>query len=394
MKRIPVAGPWITDKEVQYVADAAAGGWYERANEYQTRFEKAFAERVGVAHAIALPHCTSAIHLALVGLGIGPGDEVIIPEITWIATAAPVSYVGATPVFVDVDPTTWCITAAAIQKAITSKTKAVITVDLYGGMPDYDALLKVTEERGIALIEDAAQSIGATYHGKMIGSFGRAAVFSFHGSKTLTTGEGGMLVTDDTQLHQRVLFLRDHGRPPGDKLFLNSEVAFKYRMSAMQAAMGLAQTERLDELIEKKRTIFGWYRDALACIPGVTLNTEPDGTKNVYWMVTVVLDPKYGLDKNALMKGLADRGIDTRPFFAPLSSQKAYSGTATSDYAARHNTVAYAISSHAINLPSALCLTKEQVDYVCEQFKALLLSANANPVQLSADPQAPHAPQN
>jgi perosamine synthetase len=387
MKRIPVAGPWITDKEVQYVADAAANAWYERANEYQTRFETEFARRLGVAHAVALPHCTAAIHLSLVALGIGPGDEVIIPEITWIATAAPVSYVGATPVFVDVDPNTWCLSAAALEKAITPRTKAVITVDLYGGMPDYDAITAITQKHGIALIEDAAQSIGASYHGKMIGSFGRTSVFSFHGSKTLTTGEGGMLATDDSQLHQRVLFLRDHGRPPGDKLFLNSEVAFKYRMSAVQAAMGLAQTERLDDLISRKRAIFGWYRDALGEIPGVRMNTEPAGTHNVYWMVTVVLDPKYGLDKNALMKGLSERGIDTRPFFAPLSSQGAYEAFAGSAGARERNPVAYAVSSHAINLPSALCLTKDQVDYVCAQFKLLLLT-QSRPTQSYVDRSA------
>lgn len=391
MKRIPVAGPWITDKEVQYVADAAANGWYERANEYQTRFEKAFAERAGTAHAVALPHCTAAIHLSLVALGIGPGDEVIIPEITWIATAAPVSYVGATPVFVDVDPKTWCITATAIEKAITPRTKAVITVDLYGGMPDYQAILAITEKHGIALIEDAAQSIGALYHGRKIGSFGRVSVFSFHGSKTLTTGEGGMLATNDSALHQRVLFLRDHGRPPGDKLFLNSEVAFKYRMSAVQAAMGLAQTERLDDLIERKRAIFAWYRDGLGEIPGVTINVELPDTRNVYWMVTVVLDPKYGLDKNALMKGLSDRGIDTRPFFAPLTSQGAYQSHSGSAGARARNPVAYAVSSHAINLPSALCLTKDQVDYVCAQFKLLLLT-NAKPTRSYADQSAKFEP--
>lgn len=371
MKRIPVAGPWITEKEVTYVTDAARFGWYERAGEYQGRFERALANKIGVKHAIALPHCTSAIHLALHALGIKEGDEVIVPEITWIATAAPIQYVGATPVFADVDPIRWCLDPDKLPRYITPRTKAVITVDLYGSMPDYKKILAITEPRKIALIEDAAQSAGAHWNGKMAGSFGRAGVFSFHGSKTLTTGEGGMLVTNDDALHARVLFLRDHARQPGDKLFLNSEVGFKYRMSGTQAAMGLAQTERLDELVQKKRTIFSWYRDLLCDVKGITLNSEPEGLYNVYWMVSIIVDKSYGLDKNALMRRLDDRGIDTRPFFAPLSSQQAYAGTAAAA-AGAHNHTAYALSSHAINLPSALCLTFDDVRYVCQELRALL----------------------
>lgn len=372
MKRIPVAGPWITEKEVAYVADAAASGWYERAAEYPQRFERALAERVGVKHAVALPHCTSALHLALVALGVGPGDEVIVPEITWIATAAPIQYVGAQPVFADVDPITWCLTAESVQRVMTEKTKAVISVDLYGGMPEYGRLKGLCDEWGIALVEDAAQAIGALSGDKAAGSFGVAGTFSFHGSKTLTTGEGGMLVTDDEALYREVLFLRDHGRAPGDKLFLNSKVAFKYRMSAVQAALGLAQTERLDALIDKKREIFGWYQTALAGTPGLTLNAEPLGTKNTYWMVTPVWDAAYGIEKFEMMRRLAEVGIESRPFFAPLSSLPAYAGTAAAEAGARDNRVAYSLSLRAINLPSALCLTRDDVEGVSQEFRRIL----------------------
>ncbi len=372
MNRIPVAGPWITEKEVAYVADAAANGWYERAGDYPQRFERALAERVGVKYAVALPHCTSALHLALAALGVGPGDEVIVPEITWIATAAPIQYVGAQPVFADVDPVTWCLSAESVQRVITDKTKAVIAVDLYGGMPDYGRLQALCDEWGIALIEDAAQAVGALSGGKAAGSFGVAGTFSFHGSKTLTTGEGGMLVTNDEALHQTVLFLRDHGRAPGDKLFLNTQVAFKYRMSAVQAALGLGQTERLDALTDKKREIFDGYRSALAGVPGLSLNAEPAGTKNTYWMVTPVWDAAYGIEKFEMMRKLSEAGIESRPFFAPLSSLPAYAGTPAARAGARDNRVAYSLTTRAINLPSALCLTREDIQRVCTEFRKIL----------------------
>ncbi len=371
MKRIPVAGPWITDREVAYVADAAGGDWYENAGRYLKRFETLFAEKTGSRYAIALPHCTSAIHLSLAALGIGPGDEVIVPEITWIATSAPIQYVGASPVFVDVEADTWCMSVESVRRALTPRTKAVIAVDLYGGMPDYGALRALCEEWGITLIEDAAQAAGATLDGKPAGSFGKAGVFSFHGSKTLTTGEGGMLVTSDDTLHERVLFLRDHGRPPGDKLFRNAEVAFKYRMSSVQAAMGLAQTERLDDLTQKKRQIFAWYAERLGDMPGLSLNFQPERVKNSYWMVTAVLDPALGLNKSELKTLLEQRQIETRPFFNPLSSLEAYSGTVAAERAAESNPVAYALSPYGINLPSALCLTEADVDTVCGHLRTI-----------------------
>jgi perosamine synthetase len=320
MERLPVAGPWITEKEIQYVTDAVTNAWYGNANMYHERFEKAFAEYIGVKYAMALPTCTSAIHLSLLALGIGEGDEVIVPDATWIASSAPISYVSATPVFADIDPQTWCLSAESFEACITSKTKAVIPVDLYGGMPDMDAIRSVAKKHKVAIIEDAAEALGAEYKGRRAGSFGDLGVFSFHGSKTVTTGEGGMLVTGREDLFKRIQVLRDHGRQPGDRMFFNTEVAYKYKMSSMQAALGLAQLERIDELLERKRQQFEWYKEGLAGIQGITLNAEPAGTRNAFWMVTIVLDQKFGLNKMRLIELLAEQGMDSRPFFHPLSA--------------------------------------------------------------------------
>jgi perosamine synthetase len=357
---------------VQYAADAAATAWYENANVYLERFEQAFAEHLGVRHAVALPSCTSAIHLSLVALGIGPGDEVIVPDLTWIASVAPVSYVGATPVFADVDPQTWCLSASSFEEALTPRTKAVIPVDLYGGMPDMDAVRAIAKAHGVAVVEDAAEAIGSRYGGRPAGSFGDSGVFSFHGSKTLTTGEGGMLVTDRDDVHARALVLRDHGRAPGDTSFLNVEVAYKYKMSAIQAAIGLAQLERLDELIERKRHIFGWYQEALRGLEGVTLNAEPPGTFNSYWMVTAVLDPRLGLEKARVIAALGERGISGRPVFSPLSAIPAFANHPSSERARARNAVSYAVGPYGVNLPSALMLDESTVAQVADAFRAIV----------------------
>lgn len=371
-RRIPVAGPWITQREIDYVADAVTNAWYGNANIYHERFEGAFAEYIGVRYAIALPSCTSAIHLSLLALGIGPGDEVIVPDITWIASAAPISYVGATPVFADIDPETWCLHPDSLAACITEKTRAVIPVDLYGGMPDMEAVRAVTERHGLAVIEDAAEAIGSEYRGGRAGSLGDMGVFSFHGSKTLTTGEGGMLVTDRADLYERALFLRDHGRKPGDTSFFNTEVAYKYKMSSLQAALGLAQIERVEELVARKRQIFAWYAERLSGVEGLTLNAEPPATRNSYWMVTAIVDSGFGLDKTALIAQMAQRGIDCRPFFHPLSALPAYSHLESARQARQHNAMSYQISPFGINLPSALNLTEADVDYTCNTLIAIL----------------------
>lgn len=373
MERIPVSGPWITQKEINYVTDAVTNAWYSKASIYNERFEKAFANYLGVRYAITLPSCTSAIHLSLLALGIGPGDEVIVPDVTWIASAAPITYVGATPVFADIDPKTWCLSAESFENCITPQTKAVIPVDLYGNMPDMDAVRDVASLNGIAIIEDAAEAIGSEFHGKKAGSFGDTGVFSFHGSKTLTTGEGGMLVTDREYLYDRASFLRDHGRKPGDKMFFNTEVAFKYKMSSMQAALGLAQLERIDELVSLKRKIFSWYKESLGKIEGITLNYEAPNTKNTYWMVSIIVDGNYRIRKDRMMELMNAKGIDCRPFFHPLSSIPAYEGSDQAQQAQHRNQISYQISPYGINLPSGFNMVEEKVRYVCDALKDILV---------------------
>lgn len=373
MQNISISGPWITDKEVEYVADAARNAWYENANMYHERFEKAFAEYLGVKYAVALPSCTSALHLSLLVLGVGPGDEVIVSDVTWIASAAPIIYVGAIPVFADMDEKTWCISAESFEKCITPKTKAVIPVDLYGGMPDWDRILEIARKHNIAVIEDAAEALGSEYKGRKAGAFGDTGTFSFHGSKTMTTGEGGMLVTNNNELFNRVLFLRDHGRKPGDVLFFNAEVGYKYKMSSMQAALGLAQIERVDELVDKKRQIFSWYEKALTGIDGITLNFEPDGTKNSYWMVSIILDQKFGIKKEELFYKMQEQDISCRPFFFPLSAIPAFYESVEAEKARERNRVSYGISPFGVNLPCGMNMDEEMVRYVCDVFKRELL---------------------
>jgi len=364
VKRIPIAGPSITEVEVAAVTEAVRTAWYDNAGAFNRRFEEAFALHCGRAHAVSLPSCTSGLHLALAALGVGGGDEVILPEATWIASAAPVDYVGATPVFADIDPHSWCLSPDAFEAAITPRTKAAIVVDLYGSMPDWDALARIAGQHGIALIEDAAEAIGSTWHGRPAGAFGVMSAFSFHGSKTLTTGEGGMLVLDDDDLLARVHKLRDHGRAPGDVMFFNEEVGFKYKMSAMQAALGLAQLGRLDELVAGKRRIHGRYSAAFAGWNAGALNPDVEGLYNSCWMSTLIVAREAGVRKEALIAELGELGIDLRPFFYPLSSLPAYRDRPEAAAAAARNPVAYDLGSRGVNLPSALSLHDDDVDRV------------------------------
>jgi perosamine synthetase len=370
--RIPVAGPSITDREPELAAEAARTAWYGNHYAYNARFERMFADCVGVAHAVSLPHCTAGLHLALVALGVGPGDEVIVPNVTWIASVAPVIYVRAEPVLVDILSDTWCVDPDAVEAAIGPKTKAIIGVDLYGSMCDWDRLQAIADRHGLHLIEDAAEALGSSYHGRNAGAFGDVSAFSFHGSKTVATGEGGMLVTDDVALFERVLLLRDHGRQPGDRFFQNSEIAFKYRMSAVQAALGVAQMERIDALIAHKRAIFGWYRERLADLPGVALNCEPPGVVNSYWMTTAVPDRALGFDKFQLMDALDKRNIDSRPFFSRLSDLPAFDERPLAKRFVTTEERGAAIARCGINLPSGYNMTEALVDRVCSAFREVI----------------------
>ena len=297
MKKIPINKPSITQREIDYVNDAVTSGWGEKCYDYLYKFENSFAQFQGSKHALATSSCTGAIHLALLALGVKAGDEVIIPEITWIATVEPVLYIGAKPVFVDVLEDTWCIDPQQIRKAISPRTKAIIPVHIYGNLCDMNAIMEIAAEHHLLVIEDAAEGLGSKYNGKMAGSISHVGVFSFHGTKTMSTGEGGILVTDDDQLYERAKVLNDHGRNPKDtenKMFWMRNYGYKYKMSNLQAAMGCAQLERIEELVAKKRTIFHWYKDMLQGLP-CKLNPELEGTFNSYWLPTVVF---YIIQKN------------------------------------------------------------------------------------------------
>jgi perosamine synthetase len=371
-ERIPVAGPSITDREVELTAEAAREGWYKNHYVYNARFERQLADYVGRKHAVSLPHCTAALHLALAAGGVGPGDEVIAPDVTWIASVAPVTYVGADPVLVDILSDTWCIDPDAVEAAIGPRTKAIIGVDLYGSTCDWARLEAIAERHGLLLIEDCAEALGSLHHGRRAGAFGRVSTFSFHGTKTVATGEGGMLATDDDDLLNRVMMLRDHGRPPGDRFYQFTEFAFKYRMSAVQAALGSAQMERIDELIAYKRAIFGWYRERLEGLNGVALNVEPAGTENSYWMVTIVPDKEFGFDKFGLMAEFDKRSIDTRPFFSQLSSLPALDNhPAAKRFVSPTDKGAHAATC-GVNLPSGYNMDEPKVDLVCRALKEIL----------------------
>jgi perosamine synthetase len=370
MERIFMAGPWITEHEVRTVEDAMRNGWYEHAYDYCEAFEKEFARFHNRKYALMTPNCTSAIHLLLSGLGITDGDEVIAPECTWIATAAPISYRRAKPVFCDIDPVHWCMDPASAESYITPRTKAIIFVDIFGNMPRVERLQALCDKYGLYLIEDSAEALGSRYRDVPAGKFGVGSVFSFHRTKTITTGEGGMLLVDDDRLFERCKFLRDHGRVEGIAYY-NSEVAYKYMPFNVQAALGYAQFQRLQELVDRKREIFRLYKERLQDIEDLQFNDESDGVYNSVWITGLTIGKSHNMSKKEAMERLETIGVPSRPFFYPLTSLPAYPEYREEDYRSR-NPVAYDISSRGINLPGAFNLTEEQIDFVCDGVRKIL----------------------
>lgn len=362
-KMIPSAGPWITQKEADYVLDAVKNGWYDNWNGYIKKFEQKFAEYIGVKYAISTSSCTGAMHLALAALHVKAGDEVIVPDITWIATAAVVTYLGATPVFVDVDKDTWTMDPESLKKAITAKTKGIMPVHLYGHPADMDEINKIAKEHGLFVLEDAAPSIGAEYKGRKTGSLGNVGAFSFQGAKLLVTGEGGMLVTNDDKIYEEASFLANQGRSRTVP-FLIEKIGYKYKMSNIQAALGLAQLERIDELIEKKRQIYGWYKAKLDGVKGIKLSVEKDYAKSIHWMTSIILEDSYPETREYFTEKLKERNIDTRPLFPPMSGFPMFEKV--------DNPVSEFVGKRGINLPTPLNLTKEQADYVSDNILELL----------------------
>ncbi|MEO8087103.1 MAG: DegT/DnrJ/EryC1/StrS family aminotransferase [Bacteroidota bacterium] len=357
-KKIAITRPSITQLEIDYVNDAISNGWGERCYDYIKRFENEFAGYLGSKHALATSSCTGAIHLALMALGVKAGDEVIIPDITWIASVEPVLYIGAKPVFVDVLPDSWCIDPKKIEAAITPKTKAIVVVHLYGNMAEMDEILAIAKKHGLKILEDAAEALGSTYYQKKAGSIGDAGVFSFHGTKTVSTGEGGMMVTSDDSVIERARILNDHGRDPKvGKTFWMAEYGYKYKISNLQAAMGCAQIERVEELVEKKRKIFSWYKDLFSDTNKFQLNPEPEYIRNSVWMPTVIFNHDINIDRDGLMSYLKENGIDSRPFFYPLTSLPLFEEK-------KENIVSYDLYGRGINLPSHPGLEFEDIEIV------------------------------
>ena len=358
LSRIHYTKPSITEKEIAYATDAATNGWGDRCYEYIQRFEEGFKTRFGSKYALATSSCTGAMHLGLAALGVGPGDEVILADTNWIATVAPVVHLGATPVFVDIDPETWCLNPYQVEIALTKKTKAIIATHLYGNVCDLSRLLDIEKNHGIPIIEDAAEALGSTWNGWQVGTFGKFGVFSFHGTKTITTGEGGMFVTDDPKLYETVLTLSNHGRSKTQKKqFWPDMLGFKYKMSNVQAAIGCAQLERFDEILKRKREILAYYRKHLLSFGVVKMNPEQKDVENGAWMPTVVFDKSTGATREAAQKAFAEENIDARVFFWPLSGLPMFTPKTS-------NVWAWDIPNRAMNLPSYVDMTEEDLKRV------------------------------
>jgi len=369
MDKIYMAGADVGDLEIEYVVDALKNGWYEDKYYYCEKLQQEFADYHGRKYALMTPNCTTSLHLVLAALDIGPGDEILVPECTWIASVSPVVQCGATPIFCDIDPQSWCISVESIKASITSNTKGIIAVDLFGSMPEINEIQKICDDNGLFLIEDAAEALGTIYNGQRAGSFGIASTFSFHNTKTMTTGEGGMLLTDDVDLYEKCVPLRDHGRRPTTKPYFNEMVAYKYMPFNVQAALGLAQFRRIEELVKIQRHHYEFYRNELSDLD-VQFNHEPENVFNSAWITGMVVGQEYNLNKHELMAALSEIGVPSRPFFYPLSSIPAFELENVYNH---KNNIAYDVSSRGINLPGAANLTDDQLKFISDGIRKVLI---------------------
>ena len=317
---IPIAEPCLGDEELKNVVDAVKSGWISSKGKFIEEFEGGFARYCGVKYGVTTSNGTVALHLALKALGITKDDEVIVPDLTFIATANAVTYCNAIPIFVDSHPEYWCIDPEKVEKKITNKTKAIIPVHLYGHPCDMDAIMDIAKDHGLFVIEDAAEAHGAEYKGRKVGSFGDVSCFSFYGNKILTTGEGGVCLTDNEELRENMRALRDHAMDP-NRRYWHDVVGFNYRMTNMQAAIGVAQLEKLGRFVKKKRGIARWYSEGLKDLKEkglIKLHPEMPWAKCVYWMYSILAEDKFGINRDELIRLLEEKGIETRPFFYPI----------------------------------------------------------------------------
>jgi perosamine synthetase len=365
---IPISKPALIGNELKYVMDCVETSWISSLGSYVTAFEESFAEFCGTEHAVTCSNGTTALHLALLALGVKPGDEVIVPTLTYVATANAVAYCGANPVFVDSEPETWNMDPAQIEALITPRTKGIIVVHLFGHPVDMDPIMEIARRRNLFVLEDAAESPGAEYKGRRVGSIGDAATFSFFGNKIITTGEGGMVTTNDRALAAEVARLKNHGMDPQRKYWF-STVGFNYRLTNVAAAIGLAQLEKMDWHLEQRQMIANWYRECLADIPGITWQCEKEYARHVWWLFTAVLDEDIPLSRFELLDRLKARGIEGRQIVFPITQLPPYMESAG------RFPVADRVVDRGVHLPTWSGLTQSDVRLICESFEECLAEA-------------------
>jgi perosamine synthetase len=368
-RRISVCQPFLGGRELEYVAEAIRTGWISSSGKYVTAFEEEFSKYCGVRYGIAVCNGTVAIHLALVALGVGVGDEVIIPDFTMIATATAVVYTGAVPVFVDADPSTWNIDPTRIEEKITMQTKAIMPVSIFGNPCDMDSIREIARRHNLRVIEDAAEAHGAEYKRKKTGALADITAFSFFANKNLTTGEGGMVVTDDKGLADRCRYFKNLCFPiTGSRSYIHEDIGFNYRMSNLHAAIGLAQVEKADEYRAMRIRNSKLYKKHLKDVPGVVFQKDTPGGMNIHWMNAIVIDPeKFSCSRDQLMEYLKSKGIETRFLFAGMHRQPCLS-KAGCDCAGQYS-VTDNLTEKGLYLPSASNLAEEDILYICDKIR-------------------------
>jgi len=368
---IPVCEPTLRGRELEYLTNCIKTNWISSKGNYVVEFEKEFSRFCNANYGIATSSGTTALHLALVALGIGKNDEVIVPTLTMIATTNPVIFAGATPVFVDSEPNTWNIDVSAIEEKITDRTKAILPVHIYGHPVDMDPLLKIAKKHNLFVIEDAAEAHGAEYKGKIVGCLGDIGCFSFYTNKIITTGEGGMAITNSNETADRLNLLRDLAHSK-EKRYLHYEIGFNYRMTNLQAAIGLAQMEKIDEYVSARRNHAKLYNSILRDVEGITLPPETGWAKNIYWLYSILIEDAFGIGRDELIAKLAEEGIETRPFFIPMHKQPVFQkmGLISGDFP-----IADELCAKGICLPSSSSLEEKQIKYVCNAIKEIQKAA-------------------
>lgn len=368
MKRISVASPVFNGNEKKYLNECIDTGWVSANGQFIRRFEEKFAEYIGVKHAVSCCNGTVTLHIALKALGIGPGDEVIMPALTYIATANAVDYCGAIPVFVDSDSLTWNIDPEAIEKAITPRTRAIIPVHLYGLPCDMDRIMEISKKYNIPVIEDAAESHGSTWNGLKTGSIGTIGSFSFFGNKIITSGEGGMVVTNDDHLYEEMKLLKTQGVDP-TRAYWHLKVAYNYRMTNMQAAVGLGQLENIDWHLDQRKRVASLYEKYTENMKDyIDIQMVPAEAVTCYWMYTILLKDNVKKSREEVMKEMESFNIEMRPTFYPMHVMPPFYAEDS------HYPVAERISSRGINLPTHAMLSKDDVKYITDCLKKTILS--------------------